>query len=152
MTMLKSKPPIPTSPLLYEKFTGDNYRWASGGGGLYQLKDMETTHLFYTLRLVWNYLVKHDEYIMIPHPQGKKVSFPKSYTIAYLVETVCRIIGELKSRCDRSVEIEVQQQRVEQNLPHLFFLHSITLDEHYSGMLKASNPPPEVHLNIEGLL
>ena len=82
--------PLPAKP----------WKWRSAsvnGGGERTPKEMETSHLFYTLRMIWNHVM----------PPTKKVGgttrryeFGPFYTTEYMKEAVRRIGHELSRRND----------------------------------------------------
>jgi hypothetical protein len=72
------------------------FRWRDRTGKFHRPEDMETRHLFYTLRMIWNHTM----------PEGYQTQyrnhyiFTSFYTEAYMVEAVYAVGNELFSRND----------------------------------------------------
>jgi len=75
---------------------GDVWRWRDREGGFWSPHDMETRHLFYTLRMIWNNF-------MPAHMQVGRANlytFSAHYTRHYLGEAILHLGSELNRRKD----------------------------------------------------
>lgn len=73
-----------------------NWRWRSNGGSQHYPADMETRHLFHTLRMIWNNVMPEAAWV----GRIKLYSFGPTYTDQYMREAVLNIGRELMSRDD----------------------------------------------------
>lgn len=73
-----------------------SFQWRERTGDLHNIKDMTTSHLFFTLRMIWNHSVPRDMQIE-PY---KKYHFSSFYTVEYLTKAVREISRELVKRDD----------------------------------------------------
>lgn len=70
------------------------FRWRDRTGAFHAPEQMETRHLFYTLRMIWNHTM----------PEGAKLrpynaySFGKHYTREYMISAVKALAAELGTR------------------------------------------------------
>lgn len=81
-----------------EQLPAAPWRWRSAsinGGGARLPSEMATSHLFYTLRMVWNHSMP-----MQVGRNSKRYCFSASYTPAYMQEAVQRLGAELATRTD----------------------------------------------------
>lgn len=77
------------------------YRWRTSGGVFIAPKNMETRHLFHTLRMIWNNsMPKH----MHVGRNIKYYSFGGFYTEEYMMRSVYHIFHELTKRNDLTEE------------------------------------------------
>jgi len=73
-----------------------NFQWLDREGVYHYPKDMETKHIFFTLRMIWNHSAP--EYMRIePY---KRYSFGSFYTPTYIKTTVVNLCEELSKRTD----------------------------------------------------
>ena len=75
------------------------FQWRDRTGVFHNPKDMETRHLFFTIRMIWNHSAP--EYMRIkPY---NKYSFGDFYTREYMRDAVKFLAKELGTRKDASV-------------------------------------------------
>lgn len=81
------------------------WKWKTQRNQFLSPKEMETTHLFYTIKMIWNHFMP-TEFQIIPF---KRYSyFSKFYTPSYLEEAISNIGKELLSRPDILPEHKAQ--------------------------------------------
>lgn len=70
------------------------WKWKDSKGNFYEPKNMETRHLFFTLRMIWNHSmdIKLEPY--------KKYVFSSFYTAEYMRDALFNIGTELFTRTD----------------------------------------------------
>lgn len=83
-----------------EKLPTGQYKWLDGYGDPHLPSTMETSHLYYTLRMVWNHIVPH-EFSISPR-RDYDFSANKSYTISYFKTSVIELLSEINKRKDIS--------------------------------------------------
>jgi hypothetical protein len=80
------------------------WRWRTKGGESYLLpQEMATTHLFYTLRMIWNHTM--------PKPAqlpGGRYEFGPHYTDAYMKQAIAQLTPELARRRDLPADLQRQ--------------------------------------------
>ena len=94
-------------------------KWKTSAGSSTELTDMETSHLFYTIRLVWN--------SFMPRPLSvgtyKAVWFnTELYTSKYLTKLLPALYKELLAR--DNITDRHKQQLEDMQLPHLLAMVS----------------------------
>jgi len=72
------------------------FRWRDRKGNFFLPSEMQTRHLFYTLRMIWNHTMPLDAQFK----HFKKYEFSKFYTEDYLKSAVYYITNELAVRDD----------------------------------------------------
>jgi hypothetical protein len=79
-----------------------NWRWKDRSNNFYYPKDMETKHLFFTLRMIWNHTmpVKTGKYTLY--------RFGDFYTKKYMLEAVKHLAIELSKRKDLEPSWQMQ--------------------------------------------
>lgn len=70
--------------------------WRASGGGNISPTDMETSHLFYTLRMIWNNKMPESMHV----GRVKQYYFPEFYTDNYFKIAIISIASELCKRTD----------------------------------------------------
>jgi len=76
------------------------FRWRARNGRKYLPSEMDTHHLYYTLRMIWNHSAP--EHLKIrPY---KKYIFQQYYSEDYIKEAVRVLLYELVSRCKSEFE------------------------------------------------
>ncbi|RLC88494.1 MAG: hypothetical protein DRJ03_02485 [Chloroflexi bacterium] len=81
-----------------------NFRWRTRKGVFVQPANMETRHLFFTLRMIWNHSAPEEMHL---HP-FQKYEFTEYYTVAYMRKAVRACVIELKRRTDLTHYYESQ--------------------------------------------
>lgn len=87
-----------------------NVKWKTSNGQSTKVTDMETKHLFYTIRLLWN------TYMPEPLALGtQKVSYftVELYTYTYLKEVIQAMYKELGIRQDLDWDLEGQLEQMQ---------------------------------------
>lgn len=79
----------------YKKIV-QRFKWRDKNGNCHNLEDMETRHLFFTLRMIWNHTVK-ECFRIEPY---KAYQFSSFYAGKYMGDAVKAISGELAKRND----------------------------------------------------
>jgi hypothetical protein len=74
-----------------------DWTWRDRFGGLTRPDDMDTRHLFYTLRMIWNHAMPEH---MAVGRNIRRYVFGPFYTAEYMREAVLRLGAELFSRDD----------------------------------------------------
>ena len=72
------------------------FKWRDRKGNFHAPRDMETHHLFFTLRMIWNHSAP-EELKILPY---KKYAFSSFYTPQYVREAVRYLCRELSLRTD----------------------------------------------------
>lgn len=80
----------------------NTFKWRDRCGREHFLKDMSTTHLFYTLRMIWNHSMPADAQVGI---DIKRYSFPPFYTHTYMMQACTLIFEELSTRTNLPVHL-----------------------------------------------
>lgn len=73
------------------------WSWRDKFGNLHDPKEMETRHLFYTVRMIWNHSVPPH---MIVGQNVKLYRFSSFYTTPYMRQSVLQCGAELMTRKD----------------------------------------------------
>lgn len=73
-----------------------NFKWRDRKGGFHDVAEMKTSHLFFTVRMVWNHSAPESLRIT----PFKQYDFGSFYTDEYIVEAVRVIASELSGRND----------------------------------------------------
>lgn len=79
------------------------WRWRTKGGQFLPVTEMATTHLFHTLRMIWNHTM--------PLPAqlpGGRFNFSAYYTEDYMKQAIAQLAPELARRNDLPSELQVQ--------------------------------------------
>jgi len=80
-----------------EKDLTNPYQWRDSKGNFHYPDDMETRHLFFTLRMIWNYTCPSH---MQLHPFKKYNHFDDFYTPKYFMKSIEKLLSELSKRED----------------------------------------------------
>jgi len=72
------------------------FEWKDRNNNFYKVTEMETRHLYFTLRMIWNHVCP-EELQLKPF---KKYKFGKFYTQKYIEEAVYHLSRELSTRRD----------------------------------------------------
>lgn len=72
----------------------NQFRWRDREGRFHRVEEMETRHLFYVLRMIWNHCAPSDGKLL-PY---KKYLFTPFYTAVYMRQAVIEIYRELSGR------------------------------------------------------
>ena len=72
------------------------FAWKDKDNNYHQIHDMETRHLFYILKMIWNHSMQ-DDFKLKPY---KKYYFSDFYTEKYMIDAVRSILPELLMRND----------------------------------------------------
>lgn len=83
-----------------------SWRWRTGKGVFLFLEDMETSHVFYALRTVWNHSVEYHASHMITGAKKYYTFQNPYYTKTYMSEARLMLFVELQSRQDLTLEME----------------------------------------------
>ena len=79
-----------------EQFAIANFRWRDRHGNWFNPREMETRHVFYTLRMIWNHSAP--EHLKLkPY---NRYRFGKPYTTEYMRLAVRALLAELRTRMD----------------------------------------------------
>ncbi len=76
------------------------FKWRSRDGEFHPIDKMETRHLWYVVRMVWN----HSMPIEARSPFYHRYSFSPFYTAAYMRQALRAIMRELSKRTDMEQE------------------------------------------------
>ncbi|WP_103035669.1 hypothetical protein [Castellaniella caeni] len=85
------------------------WAWRTRQGDHVQPRDMETRHLFFTLRMIWHNTMPRDAWVMAA---PKLYRFGPSYTNEYLLEGIKHLTAELSARRDMQPEWADQLRRM----------------------------------------
>jgi hypothetical protein len=90
-------------------------RWLDAKGQYWDVKDMETRHLFYTLRMIWN------NRMPVPVPDNPKFYRfdPRTHDEKYLAAMIPVLAGELSQRDDISPFFQSQLDWMEARFTEL---------------------------------
>lgn len=86
------------------------WKWRERTGARVSPSDMETRHLFYTLRMIWNN--RMPEHMRVG--AVRLYDFGPHYTRDYFAQAILAIGRELRSRTDMKPEWARQYQRMQQ--------------------------------------
>ena len=81
------------------------WRWRTKDGNFFRPENMQTTHLFYTLRMIWN----HTMPLQLP---GGRYAFSAYYTEAYMKQAISHITPELARRRDLPQDLQRQLKQM----------------------------------------
>lgn len=87
------------------------WRWRSRDGTMHDPTQMETRHLFHTLRMIWNNWMPRHMHV------GKRIQYyrfqPKFYPDSYMAEAIIHCWNELQQRDDltRQWQHEIDEMR-----------------------------------------
>ena len=81
--------------------------WRDRHGVRHLPSRMETRHLFYTLRMIWNNTMPANARL-----PGNLYSFGPTYTREYMLGAIASIVPELAKREDMTIEWRQQLQRM----------------------------------------
>lgn len=79
-----------------ERLPAHPWRWRDRTGQFHRPQDMETRHLFYTLRMIWNNFMPPEMRV----GAVKLYDFGPSYTKPYLADAIEHLYRELEKRTD----------------------------------------------------
>lgn len=93
------------------------FKWRSQDGRYWTVHQMDTRHLFFTLRMIWNHTAPVT-WRFIPY---KRYDFSDYYTTEYMRNAVIMIINELVKRDDivDIWQVELDQMIARLNNAHL---------------------------------
>lgn len=83
------------------------FKWRDRNGVKHAVTDMETRHLFYTLRMIWNHTMPGA--YRLP---GNLYSFGSYYSEPYMLKAVRAITLELAGRTDMTAEWKRQLKQM----------------------------------------
>ena len=83
-----------------------NFKWRDKRGQFHKPKNMETRHIFYTLRMIWNHSMPEEAKIR-PY---REYDFNPFYTKEYMQFAVLALAMELSDRYDLSFKSQNQLQ------------------------------------------
>lgn len=87
MTLPTTKPSTDVKP---------PFKWRTGGGVFIAPADMETRHLYFTVRMIWNHTVP-EQFKLRPF---NEYIFPPIYTTEFMAEALKHMLCELAVRKD----------------------------------------------------
>ena len=90
------------------------FQWKDRNDVFHYPCDMETRHIFYTLKMIWNHSVPENMKLK-PY---KKYRFSPFYTAKYMKVAVKCLIAELKTRNDIELYLH-QMQQIQQRMEAL---------------------------------
>jgi hypothetical protein len=99
---------------LFEHINNCKYRWLDADGNPHLLANMETSHLYYTLRMVWNHIVPID--VSISPRKEYDFSLNKSYTISYFKLSAKEILCEINQRNNLSNNFRENIRYINENI------------------------------------
>lgn len=73
------------------------FKWRDQRGRFHPIKEMETSHLFFTFRMIWNHSMPAEARV---GNRIQRYSFPSFYTTSYMREACLNIYPELDKRTD----------------------------------------------------
>ena len=86
-----------------EQFLIENFKWKDRNHNFHSPQDMETTHLFYTLRAIWN------SYVPLPwRLPGRLYEFGNFYTREYMLTAIKALSKELFTRKNLPADLQGQ--------------------------------------------
>jgi hypothetical protein len=83
------------------------FQWRDRTGQLWFVDRMETRHLFYTLRMIWNHTMPKSARL-----PGNLYSFGPTYTAKYMMDAVNAIVPELEGRKDMHRDWSAQLEKM----------------------------------------
>lgn len=83
------------------------FQWRDRTGQLHLIKRMETRHLFYTLRMIWNHTMPASARL-----PGNLYSLGPTYTRDYMLKAIEAIVPELATRNDMTKDWVRQLQKM----------------------------------------
>lgn len=87
----------------------NNFLWRDRTGLMHYIDDMSTTHLFYTLRMVWNHSMPKEMHI---GGNTQKYVFTNFYTSQYMMQACFYIILALNNRTDLLYKLQKEFQQM----------------------------------------
>lgn len=110
--------------------TDSDFAWRDRFGNFTKPKNMQTRHLFYTLRMIWNHsmVLKFEPY--------NKYDFSPFYTNEYMATAIKHIVAELKTRPDIQPD---WQHQINQMVSYLARGHIPTNKSPVSGLIEKGN-------------
>lgn len=89
------------------KAISKKWQWRTSRGIYIYPREMETRHLFFSLRMIWNHTMPEEAHI----PEGMRYShFGPYYTEEYLKQAVKELSSELSKRNDMTPDWKRQLQ------------------------------------------
>jgi hypothetical protein len=85
----------------------ETFAWRDRTGQWHLVKRMETRHLFYTLRMIWNHTMPASARL-----PGNLYSFGPTYTRKYMIDAISAIVPELAQRKDMTPDWTAQLERM----------------------------------------
>lgn len=85
-----------------------DWKWRSKDGTFRDPADMETTHLFYVLRMIWNHTMPIEAHVRTPGRPINYYTFGEFYTVDYMKSAILHIWAELTTRSDIPVWAQIQ--------------------------------------------
>ncbi len=84
------------------------WKWRSKNGTFRSPTSMETTHLFYVLRMIWNHTMPQQAWVRTPGRPINFYIFSDFYTVEYMKDAIHHIWAELSNRTDIPVWAQIQ--------------------------------------------
>jgi hypothetical protein len=91
-----------------QNFIEPTFQWKDKHDNFHFPSDMETRHLFYTLKMIWNHTMPFEAKI-VPY---KLYDFGPYYTEEYLKKAIYYITIELSTRNDMKPNWQIELQRM----------------------------------------
>lgn len=90
------------------------WRWKDRDHNMWSPKDMRTSHLFYTLRMIWNNTLPEHMHV----GKVKLYRFGSFYTERYMLQAIIHIYDELITRNNieygHQLELDEMRRKIEQ--------------------------------------
>lgn len=87
-----------------EHIPANTFEWRDREGNFHKPENMETRHLFYTLRMIWNHSMP-EEFRLTPYNSYR---FGDFYTDEYMKRAIRNIAAELTKRKDMTASFKAQ--------------------------------------------
>jgi len=97
-----------------KKEVQESFKWRDRHGEYHDIQSMETRHLFYTLRMIWNHTMP------LKFVPFRQYSFAPFYTVEYMTDAVRNIVPELWNRKDMT---NVQRTTIAEMINYLAHGH-----------------------------
>lgn len=90
-----------------QAYDAQTFAWRDRTGQFHLVERMETRHLFYTLRMIWNHTMPTSARL-----PGNLYRFGPTYTRKYMIDAIRAIVPELAQRKDMTPDWTTQLERM----------------------------------------
>jgi hypothetical protein len=99
---------------LMEKHKSSSFVWVDAGLNEHEIEKMQTSHLYYTLRIIWNYLCP--ENLVVDKKDDYELSEHSIYNKTLLRSGILRMKDELLKRSDLTEELKLKTEFMKLNI------------------------------------